>query len=125
MDGQQLDPTIETDHEAFNTRYIDSWRISQDESFFHYEPGESTSTFQIDDYPPQPFSLDDIPAGDRDDAERICRELGITREDLLPACICDVALTEDPLFASASFTVQTNTPTVPPPFVIIRFGHLR
>lgn len=73
------------------TTYADSWRISQVESLFDYEPGEDTSTYN--DVPPDPeLTLDDIDPVDRAAAEATCIAAGIDEDPLFSECALDVAI---------------------------------
>jgi hypothetical protein len=110
-DGEQLDADADQrDWERFYERYIDSWRITQDESLFHYADGESTDTFQRIGPPPQRSSVDLLPAALAADAEAVCRSAGITREEVLEACILDVGVTGERAFAYDAYLVQASTP---------------
>ncbi|MGB8362622.1 MAG: VWD domain-containing protein, partial [Acidimicrobiia bacterium] len=106
--GATIDPS--TPFEFFYAEYIDSWRITDDESLFHYEPGQSTGTFAIEGFPAAESSVDALPRQTREDAEAACRDLAITREDLLLDCILDVGITGDPSFAYPVFEVEAWTP---------------
>ena len=84
-DGMPADPA------DLYTTYADSWRISQVESLFDYEPGEDTSTYN--GTPPDPdFGLDDLDPAERAAAEATCIAAGITDDPLLSECALDVAL---------------------------------
>jgi hypothetical protein len=79
-----------------NHALADAWRVDPMASLFDYAPGQSSRTF-ID---PQ-FPTNDATAGrisDRQSAEKICRENGITDPYLLEDCILDLAVTGDSLF---------------------------
>jgi hypothetical protein len=107
--GTMLDPSA-TRFETFYPEYIDTWRITDDESLFHYEPGQSTDTFAVDGFPAAESSVDALPRQTRDEAEAACRNLAITREDLLLDCILDVGVTGDSSFAYPVFEVEAWTP---------------
>ena len=109
-DGVQLAPETSWDFENFYPTYIDSWRVSQDESLFHYESGQSTESFLIEGWPYTWMTVAGFSESERLGAEEVCRTIGVTRPGLLPACIFDVALTGDPGFAYQSFMVQAGTP---------------
>ncbi|MGA9597882.1 MAG: VWD domain-containing protein, partial [Acidimicrobiia bacterium] len=107
--GAMLDPNA-TSFETFYPEYIDTWRITDDESLFHYGPGQSTNTFAIDGFPAEESSVEALPHQTRDEAEAACRDLAISREDLLLDCILDVGLTGDRSFAYPVFEVEASAP---------------
>lgn len=108
--GSQIEPHVRFDFETFHTNYIDSWRIAQDESLFHYESGETTDSFLIEGWPHTWMTVAGLEPLQRSEAEQICRDTGVTREDLLLACIFDVGVTGEPGYAYQTFVVQANTP---------------
>jgi hypothetical protein len=75
------------------TTYADSWRISQEESLFYYEPGQDTGTFAIAGFPPTPATIEDLPEGARAEAEAACTAAGVTGSVALHDCILDVGCT--------------------------------
>jgi von Willebrand factor type D domain len=109
-DGVQIEPQVRFDYDTFYSTFVDSWRITSDESLFHYESGETTDSFLIDGFPQSWLTVADFEDATRSDAELTCAEMGITREGLLDACIFDVALTGKPAYAYQSFMVQARTP---------------
>jgi hypothetical protein len=80
--------------------YADSWRISQNESLFYYEAGKTTETYTDRNFPRTLAKVSNLSAEDRAEAEKICREAGITNPVLLENCILDVGLTGDEEFAN-------------------------
>jgi hypothetical protein len=109
-DGMQLEADIRLNFEVFHATYVDSWRITQEESLLHYGPGESTESFLIEGFPQSLVTVADFPEFERTEAERLCDEVGVTREDLVAACVFDVVVTGEPAFAYHSFLVQATTP---------------
>jgi hypothetical protein len=107
--GDQLAPDADDDFDTFYPTYIDSWRLSDDESFFHYEPGESTSSFTIEGFPAAPSTADVLDPEVRTDAEEVCASVGVTGDQALESCVLDVGLTGDTSFAYDSFVVETST----------------
>lgn len=84
-DGAPADPA------DLYTVYANSWRISQAESLFDYEPGEDTTTYNS--VPPDTeFTLDDLDPTNRAAAEAICIAAGIDEDPLFSDCALDVAL---------------------------------
>ncbi|NTX08079.1 SBBP repeat-containing protein [Myxococcus sp. CA040A] len=94
--------------------YVNSWRISQAESLFDYAAGESSSTFTNLNFPLAPPSP--TPA-QRQQAQQVCQNAGVTQIATLWACITDVFVTNDTSFASGAAAVQTSAQTqgTPPP----------
>lgn len=87
QDGRQLRTPV-----PFETLYRDfgaSWRITQEESLFDYQDGESTETFTIASFPAQPASLADLPESILSEAEAACE--GIREEPDREWCLLDVA----------------------------------
>jgi hypothetical protein len=76
-----------------------SWRVEARRSLFDYDPGEDTTSFIIEDYPPSTVTLADLSPDDVAGAEEACREAGVTDEPELAWCTFDVALTGDATFA--------------------------
>jgi hypothetical protein len=96
-------------YDSFYSTYVDSWRITQEESLFHYEPGQSTATFTIEGFPARYARVSDLDAQTRADAEDLCRSGSVTREDLLEDCTLDVGSTGQARFAYAHFLVESRT----------------
>ncbi len=107
--GEQLDSEIRYDFDAFYPTYVDTWRISQDESLFHYEQGQSTDTFTIDGFPRVRYDVADLDPTVVADAEAACREGGVERAEVLVACTLDVALTGDYRFVFDAYVVESST----------------
>ncbi len=96
-------------YDSFYSTYVDSWRITQEESLFHYGPGENTATFTIEGFPTRYARVSGLDPQTRADAEEACRIGGITREDLLEDCTLDVGFTGEKRFAYAHYLVQART----------------
>jgi len=77
----------------------DAWRVPQSASLFDYLPGQSTATFTDPTFPDALVDPSRVP--NRAEAERRCRQSGITDERLLDNCILDYGLTSDFLFVHA------------------------
>lgn len=82
--------------------FADSWRISQTESLFDYDPGENTSTFTDLNFPSSYASTGDLTPAQYESAKGFCENAGITDPIVLEACILDVGLTGDNGFAEDS-----------------------
>ena len=72
--------------------YADSWRISQAESLFDYQPGEDTNTFTNRNYPRQKVTLSDLNPADIQRAELAIGDR-ITNPTVREAAIIDYILT--------------------------------
>ena len=94
-------------------RFADSWRISQDESLFHYGKGESTATFTDRSVPRENVTLGSLDAAKRAEAERQCRAAGITAPGPLAECTLDLAVTGDRSFVSSAALAQTTSASRP------------
>jgi hypothetical protein len=82
-------PVGEPDSAEWQRSLGDLWRITQDESLFQYEAGESTETFTDRS---QPAGLPDIDPSERLRAELVCSVAGVTDPVLLEMCVLDVAV---------------------------------
>lgn len=79
--------------------FVHSWRVSQSESLFDYEAGESTATFTDLEAPRGYITPEDLEPSVRDNAESICEGEGIQDPRILAACILDVGATGDDIWA--------------------------
>jgi hypothetical protein len=95
-------------------RFSDSWRISQTESLFDYEPGSTTQTFTDKSLPAHPISAGALP--NRAIAEALCAQAGVRTPRLLQDCTLDVGLTGQSAFAvGAAETEAAFVRPSPPP----------
>lgn len=104
-DGKALESPPEFD--VLYGEFAESWRITQQESLFYYEDGETTETFTDRAYPARAVRIDDLDADARADAERRCRDGGVVEPEALENCIFDVASTGDDIFITSAFGGQT------------------
>jgi hypothetical protein len=70
-----------------------SWQITQAESLFDYEAGESTATFALPGFPGAPVTVDDLEPDVYQTARGACLAAGISDPIILNDCILDVGLT--------------------------------
>ncbi|WP_461053248.1 VWD domain-containing protein [Spirosoma arcticum] len=91
-DGQVL----RNDYSALYPAFADSWRIKDTESLFFYDAGKNTNSYTDKAFPRSEVQLT---AAQSADAERICRQAGVTDPAALQGCIVDVALTGNRGFA--------------------------
>jgi hypothetical protein len=81
-----------------NHSLADAWRITQAQSLFMYQPGQSTATFTDRTFPgkdPDPSIVKNRVA-----AEQYCKDVGVTDPHLLDDCVLDLAVTNDFVFGS-------------------------
>lgn len=114
-DGTLLAPNADDDFASFYADFVDSWRISVDESLFHYGPDETTATFTVTGFPARPTGVDLLGDEVRAAAEQTCRDAGVTAPDVIDACVLDVGLTGDRSFVVPAFAAQTALPELPDP----------
>ena len=107
-DGTLLDASVVDDHETFYGTFVESWRLTQEESHFHYEEGESTDSFTIDGFPSTGFGIGDLGPAAFEEAAAICEAASID-DTLFEGCVVDVAATGDPGYAYDTFRVQMVT----------------
>ncbi|NJK64816.1 MAG: hypothetical protein HC921_20845 [Synechococcaceae cyanobacterium SM2_3_1] len=91
-----------------------SWRITQAESLFDYDPGENTTTFTDLNFPAIPSTACSLPSPVRTAAAAICEAAGVP-ESLLKACTLDVAALDDvnaaQTYANRGFSQITTEPS--------------
>lgn len=94
--------------EEIHTVFAESWRITQSESLFDYEPGLSTIDYIDRSAPREYVTLDTLDPVARENAEQICRDAGIIDARVLTGCIIDVAATGDPAWAAIAVGLDPN-----------------
>jgi hypothetical protein len=85
--------------------FADSWRISQQESLFQYDPGQSTQSFTNRRLPTRP--LEATAVQNRESAMDACRRAGVAETRLLRECIVDVSVSGSDDFAKSAADTQT------------------
>jgi len=73
--------------------FAESWRISAEESLFHYLPEKNTETYTVLDFPRTEATV--VP-GIREEANKACSAIGIVGLEGQNACVFDVSVTGDP-----------------------------
>ncbi|MGN6493706.1 MAG: VWD domain-containing protein [Agriterribacter sp.] len=102
--GQVIDYVFENMYPGF----ANSWRITQNEALFYYEPGKNTDSYTKKDFPIAPPA---ITAQKMAWAEQACKNAGITTQPALCNCTLDVAVTDDASMAlNALWDQLTWTP---------------
>lgn len=91
--------TSATDRTQLYEVFMESWRITDAESLFTYEAGQSTATFTDRTFPDQHRDVSDLTAEQRANAEKVCAAAGITEPAALEECLFDVGFSGDPSFA--------------------------
>lgn len=102
--GKIKEEYTKTFSERLYKSWGESWRISQAKSLFDYGSGQTTATFTNRTIPRKVFDPDNLEG--RADAERICREAGVTDSGPLEDCILDVLISGDPAFAQDALLAQ-------------------
>jgi hypothetical protein len=87
-------------------KFADSWRITQAGSLFDYGSGQSTATFTDRSFPDREVTASSVPG--RDAAEAVCRRAGVVDPKILDACIVDVGVSGQAIFASDEAQVQAT-----------------
>jgi hypothetical protein len=85
-------------------RFADSWRVTQSQSLFDYGPDQNTATFTNLTFPARPISIANLQ--NRSAAETVCRQRGVAEQHILEACVLDVGLTGQAIFATDAATTQ-------------------
>lgn len=94
---------------AFNSLYptfVDSWRVNSATSLFDYGPGTTTATYTDTTFPDAPALASALLPAEYAAAEAICRDAGVYDPMTLDACILDVALTGQAIFAFEAAATQ-------------------
>src|SRR5690554_1241322 len=81
--------------DVFYEEFGESWRITQEESLFDYETGESTDTFTLAGFPAAEPDMDTIPADLLTAAQQTCEETGVKGQPFVDWCIIDVVCAQD------------------------------
>jgi len=103
-DGEVYDgPVNERD---FYTTFVDSWRISDEESLFDYEDGMGTADHTDLSMPERIIGVSDLDDDVAAWAEQVCRLAGLVDDDLMERCVFDVGVTGEPGFAASAVTAQ-------------------
>ena len=100
-DGRRVPP--DATPATIRSDFGDAWRISQADSLFPYSPGQSTATFTDRAFPtgePQP--------NDTDQARTVCQQAGTMPAEILAACVLDVTVTGNPVFADVAAAVARD-----------------
>lgn len=105
-DGEVLDQPLSHD-ELYGT-FVESWRITQDESLFDYETGTDTETYTDTSMPAATMTVADLNGRDRTRAEAVCRAAGIENEAVLESCVFDYAITGDVRFVRSAQTAEVD-----------------
>ena len=95
--------------------FADSWRITNEESFFDYLEGESTETFTDLSFPREAVTLADLDPEVRAAAEQIALDAGLVPGTFeFETTVLDVALSGDPTFAEATQDIPSFDPDFNP-----------
>lgn len=89
--------------------FADSWRITQATSLLDYPAGRTTASYTDKSFPDKIVTADDLDPAARDAARRMCAALGVTAPEALRACVLDVAVTGQPIFAAGAQDTAQRT----------------
>ncbi len=101
-DGSVLNST---DFSMMYPAFANSWRISNSQSLFYYEPGKGTQDYTDYSYPSQSIALT---AAQIASAQNACSIAGVHSEPALNNCIIDVGVMGDPVFAESALAMQDS-----------------
>ena len=100
-DGQRFTTRQLTDLDIRYRKFADSWRITQAESLFRYERGETTATYTDESFPDR---VPQLTAAQRGSAEPLCAAMALSSEEH-EECILDVSLTGDAGYAASTAAI--------------------
>lgn len=80
---------IDSDSNAFYSTFVNSWRITQDESLFTYLPGQNTESHTDLTFPDEYLSFSNIPDKKLNQARAVCERAGIKQQPFLNNCLFD------------------------------------
>ncbi|WP_170313733.1 VWD domain-containing protein, partial [Phytoactinopolyspora halophila] len=106
-DGTQL--PADTSPEVLHADFADSWRITNDQSFFSYAEGESTETFTDLEFPEHIVTVHDLSPDEAQLASEQCEQAGMPAGVEFNSCVLDLAITADETFADASMISRAAT----------------
>ncbi|NEP80128.1 MAG: hypothetical protein F6K39_19355, partial [Okeania sp. SIO3B3] len=110
-DGTVLEQPVSTGQ--LYGQYANSWRITQEESLFDYNPGENTDTFTDQSFPAREITLDDLDPVLRAQAEQLVDQAGITDPALRQTAIIDLVFTDfDPTIIEGVLASQIPETTL-------------
>ncbi|MFU1782996.1 VWD domain-containing protein [Haloarcula japonica] len=116
-DGTTLSTNPSLD--ALYGQYRNDWRVTANTSLFDYDSGESAAGFYDPEYPSEQVKIDDLPAGEREEAIQVATSAGLepgTTE--FHDAVLDYALTGNQSYiASASLATsesRVTTDATPP-----------
>ncbi|WP_158619987.1 SBBP repeat-containing protein [Corallococcus sicarius] len=90
--------------------FADSWRITQQESLFDYDPGQSTTTYTNSSLPATHVTSASLTPTQYQSAKQLCQAAGVTDPVQLDGCILDVGLTGNTTFATGAAQAQAQQP---------------
>lgn len=99
-DGTTL--SLPIDFDVLYGAYADAWRVSDVNSLFTYQNGQTTEDFTDRSFPLVDISIDELPANLLAEATAVVDAAGITDSLLREAAILDYALTQDESFVNTA-----------------------
>jgi hypothetical protein len=107
-DGTALPKALDR-HEAYATlyqRFADAWRVTDATTLFDYDPGKSTASYTIRDYPsaPKVATFEELDPAKAAGGRKACA--AVTDAELQDQCAFDVAVTGDAGYARPYAAIQ-------------------
>ena len=103
-DGTQLESTVSTAY--VHDSYADSWRVFSSESFFTYQPGQSTASFTDKSFPQSIVTRGDFTDVQRAAAMATCQAYGVAAGPSFDDCELDILATGNWAYAAAAAKVH-------------------
>lgn len=101
-------PVAAGDVAVIHGPFADSWRISDSESLFTYDPGQSTSSYTDTSFPSTVARLTDYSPAELDAANAQCIAGGVNPGPAMQACALDALTTADSTFIAAAAAVPAG-----------------
>lgn len=85
--------------ELLHGSFADSWRLTQELSYFTYPAGKTTDSYTNKSFPKKVVKLADFSQADQDQAGYVCQIFGVTEQPNAQNCQLDLLKTKDWSFA--------------------------
>lgn len=108
LTNDEIEPLTDIDYYKLYDIFGHSWRITQSNSLFTYQPDETTDTFTLIPFPRSTLSTDNFSTSKKGAAQARCEAAGITQLHLLQSCMLDVGLTDDDAFIESCSEAQVK-----------------
>jgi len=108
-DGTVLEQPL--DLNILHGQFADAHRVNDQTSLFIYDNGENTAFFTDRSFPSKISTLADFTEEQRNAAQRVCTDAGITQASFLATCTFDVAATGNNEFAELLPGLNNSSPS--------------